>query len=99
MEYADTLERIEEFLDTETEKIKWQKTCWVAFTNVTFIFRLKKRFESEKKSLNLASNCRPFSTRSSMPSVSWEKCIFCQKDKPEDKLGNIQVIHLKRLLI
>ena len=48
VEYADTLERIEEFLDTETEKIKWQKTCWAAFTNVTFIFRLKKRFESER---------------------------------------------------
>ena len=44
----DTLERIEEFLDTETEKIKWHKTCYSAFTNVTFISRLKKRSESEK---------------------------------------------------
>ena len=49
VEYADTLERIEEFLDTETEKIKWHKTCYSAFTNVTFISRLKKRFESERK--------------------------------------------------
>jgi hypothetical protein len=71
VEYADTLERIEEFLDTETEKIKWHKTCYSAFTNVTFISRLKKRFESEKNALNTASNCQPITTRTSMPSLSW----------------------------
>ena len=71
VEYADTLERIEEFLDTETEKIKWHKTCYSAFTNVTFISRLKKRFESEKNALNTAGNCQPITTRTSMPSLSW----------------------------
>lgn len=91
VEYADTLDRIQEFLDTETEKIKWHKTCYAAFTNVTFIARLKKSFERAKNSLEPASNCCPRSTRNSMPPVTWEKCIFCQKDKPGDKPRNIQV--------
>ena len=42
--YADTLDRIREFLDTEIDKVKWHKTCYAAFTNVTFIARLKKSF-------------------------------------------------------
>lgn len=34
-----------------------------------------------------------------MPSVSWEKCIFCQKDKPEDKLRNIQVMTTSKKIL
>ena len=87
---VDTLDRIREFLDTEIDKVKWHKTCYAALTNVTFIAHLKKSFESAQ--LEPASNFCPRSTRYSVPAVTWEKCIFCQKDKPGDKLSNIQVL-------
>lgn len=92
VEYADALGRIQEFLDTDTDKIKWHKTCYAAFTNVTYISRLKKSFESAKKSQEPASTFCPRSTRHSVSPVTWEKFIFCQKDKPRDKLYNIQVL-------
>lgn len=71
VEYVDTLDQIQEFLDTETE----------CHCNVT-IAHLKNRFEStrattysceEKDSLEPASSCRPRSSRSSMPPVTWGK--------------------------
>ncbi|XP_051734442.1 uncharacterized protein LOC127504083 isoform X1 [Ctenopharyngodon idella] len=34
-----------------------------------------------------------------MPPVSWEKCIFCQKDTPEDELRNIQVMTTSKKIL
>lgn len=90
VEYVDTLDRINKFMDTPAEEIQWHKTCYADFTHAVVIARLKQRFEKNKDTLEPAS--RPHSTRSLIAPVIWEKCIFCQEDKPHENLHNIQVL-------
>lgn len=90
VQYLDTLDRIQEFLDTKAEEVQWHKTCYADFTHAVVIDRLKQRFENTKDTLEPAS--RPRSTRSSIAPVIWEICIFCQEDKSQENLHTIQVL-------
>lgn len=66
VEYVDTLDQFQKFLDTENKDIQWHKTRYSAYTNVTAIARLNKRFErtqattysrEEQGSLEPANSC------------------------------------------
>lgn len=77
---------------SESSKIIWHKNCFSSFTSSSHLDRLKRRFESSLAKSDATaspigsstqasvSTSEPQKTasRSSIPAVQWDKCIYCQ---------------------
>jgi len=93
-EYISTLDRIQSIdVDDEKEHIVWHRGCYSKFTHANHIERLKNRHEKEAKySCDQPSTCIRPSSRASVASVAWDKCIFCQEDKAGKQLRNVATL-------
>lgn len=78
LDAIDSLQRTE--VDIRDSIIIWHKTCFSSFTSSNHLQRLKKRFETSLNN-NLAvelTTPQKIISRSSLPPVEWDKCIYCQ---------------------
>ena len=95
VKYVNALDRIQALPEHTSEVIKWHKTCYSAFTNVTAINRLKKQFQSTREETShkgipeVSPSYDSRSSRSSQSPVSWEKCVFCQDENCKEKIHNV----------
>lgn len=77
-------------LSGNTAGLVWHKNCFSSFTSATHLDRLKRRFESSLSTTSATSGSSskaledesPESqrtiSRSTVPAVQWDKCIYCQ---------------------
>ena len=99
--FLETLDRLE-VIDFEKDKshIVYHRQCYVKFTNIETIRRLKKRFEknlydqnpSEHDASVETETCSSErATRQSSVPMEWNKCLFCQEVTTE-QLSAIQTL-------
>ena len=76
---------IDRVLYCDRDRVCYHKHCYSTFTSKKHISRLKSVISNESKESAIVS------LRSSVPKLSWNKCIFCQEEKT-DKLKTIMVL-------
>ncbi|KAL9979291.1 hypothetical protein ACROYT_G016935 [Oculina patagonica] len=74
--FKDALGRLKGLKEVEIEVV-WHRGCYSSFTNQEHIRRLQKRTPDYTEG---QSNTSSVSRRSSVSSVDWTKCMFCQTD-------------------
>lgn len=86
------LEAIDRLQDVVFEKVSlvWHKDCFSSFTSKTHLERLKRRSATSSVSDN-TNETHVTTTRSSVSSMQWEKCIFCQLETG-DALHQVQTL-------
>lgn len=91
-QYTDLLNSAINF-DSESQTLKWHKDCFSGFTSPHHLQRLKRKFDNA----NAPSPCQTaeksasrFVSRSSLPRMQWDKCMFCQS--PGGALSQVQTL-------
>ena len=111
-EVGNVINRLDEVFSDHciTGNIKWHKQCYGHFTEKARIEqvakRLKKQSQEEKKltqddqdwHLSRNSSKERISRRSTQP-VDWDQCIFCQSEKPKDRLVSIMTFSMSKQIL
>lgn len=87
------IDRIKEISLHDVNPLLWHKSCFSLFTSKTPIERLQR-----KKQISRPQSGEPSISatmlRSSMTSVKWDLCIFCQDTKMKDTLSSVSTFKM-----
>ena len=80
-------------LDSESKTLKWHKDCFSSLTSSHHLQRLKSKFDKANAPLpcqTVETSASRFASRSSLPQMQWDKCMFCQN--PGGVLSQVQTL-------
>ena len=113
-EVGDVINRLDEVFSGNyctTRNIKWHKQCYGHFTEKVRIeqlaTRLKKQSHEEMKPMYSrdqdghvsGNNDKERNLRRSIQPVNWDQCIFCQSEKPKDRLVSIMTFSMSKQIL
>lgn len=111
-EVGDVINRLDEVFsgNCTTRYFKWHKQCYGHFTEKARIeqvaTRLQKQSQEKKKPIHgdqdghpSGNSAKERNSRRSVQPINWDKCIFCQSEKPKDRLVSIMTFSMSKQIL
>ena len=98
------INRLDEvFSSYRTRNIRWHKQCYGHFTEKARIDQVATRISKQsQESPNEDESCSSSKgriSRRSIEPVNWDQCIFCQLEKPKDRLVSIMTFSMSKQIL
>ena len=80
LEAIETLNNNLDVLNNNSIRLVYHKSCYSSFCSKTHLDRLRKKYEKTLATSSTSQqDSQTFMTRSDIPPVEFDKCIFCQE--------------------